>query len=70
MTYDELMAGADALNAYYWAVENCGIDRCNVTMVTAETVVESYERLMSDRAEKAGCYGEWYERRSRGLEEA
>lgn len=69
MRYDELMAGADALNVYYRALYENGIDRMNVTMVAAEEVVESYERLLSDYAEMAGCYSEWEERRARGLED-
>ena len=70
MTYDELIAGADVLNAYYHAIEVNGIDRYDVTMVAAEEVVDSYECLLSDSAEKMGCYTEWNERRSEGLEEA
>lgn len=70
MTYEELMAGADALNAYYRAVEVIGIDRYDVTMVEAESVIDCYECLLSDYAEKAGCYTEWDERRTEGLEEA
>ena len=70
MTYDELMAGADALNAYYRAVEVNGIDRYDVTMVEADRAIDSYECLLSDYAEKLGCYTEWTERRIDGLEEA
>lgn len=70
MTYEELMAGADALNAYYRAVEANGIDRYDVTAVEAERVIDSYEQMLSDYAEMAGCYTEWNERRTSGLEEA
>lgn len=69
MRHDELMAGADVLNAYYKAVEVNGIDRNDVTMVEAERVIDSYEQLLSDYAEMAGCYCEWDERRTDGLEE-
>ena len=69
MTYEELMAGADALNAYYRAVDANGIDRMDITMVEAESVIDGYEQLLSDYAEKAGCYTEWDERRTDGLEE-
>lgn len=70
MRHEELMAGADVLNAYYKAVAVNGIDRYDITMVEAERVIDSYEQLLSDRAEMAGCYEEWYERRSEGLEKA
>lgn len=70
MRHEELMTGADVLNAYYKAVEVNGIDRNDVTMVEAERVIDSYEQLLSDCAEMAGCYTEWDERRMRGLEEA
>lgn len=66
----ELIAGADVLNAYYRAVEENGIDRMDATCAAAEEAIDSYETLLSDRAEKAGCYDEWYRYRSRGLEEA
>ena len=68
MRRDELMAGADALNAYYRAVMENGINRMNPTMAAAEEVAGSYEQLLADYAESAGCYTEWYERRSMGLE--
>lgn len=60
MTHDELMAGADALNAYYR----------NPSHESMAEVIDSYERLLSDYAEMAGCYTEWEERRIAGLEEA
>lgn len=60
MTHDELMAGADALNAYY----------CNPTHESMSDVIESYERLLSSYAEMTGCYEEWDARRTEGLEEA
>lgn len=63
MRRDELMAGADALNAYYRAVYENGINRMNPTMAAAEEVVGSYEALLGDYAEMAGCYTEWDERR-------
>jgi len=69
MTYEELMAGADALNAYYRAIKENGIDRMNPTMVAAEEAIDSYESLLGDYAEMAGCYTEWDERRTAGLEE-
>lgn len=68
MRHEELMAGADVLNAYYKAVEVNGIDRNDITMVEAERVIDSYECLLSDYAEMAGCYEQWSERRNRGLE--
>jgi len=69
MRYGELMAGADALNAYYRAIKENGIDRMNPTMVAAEEAIDSYESLLGDYAEMAGCYTEWDERRTAGLEE-
>ena len=69
MRYDELMAGADALNAYYKAVRENGINRMNPTMAAAEELAGSYEQLLGDYAEMAGCYTEWEERRTRGLED-
>ena len=69
MRYEELMEGADALNAYYKAVNVNGINRCDITMVEAENVIDCYEALLSDYAEMSGCYTEWDERRTRGLEE-
>ena len=70
MTYEEMMAGADVLNAYYKAVEVNGIDRYDVTAVEAKRVIDSYEQLLSDYAEMAGRYTEGDERRMRGLEGA
>ena len=70
MTYEELMAGADALNDYYRAVYECGINRMHPVMAAAENLAGSYETLLGDYAEMAGCYTEWDERRTRGLEEA
>ena len=69
MRYGELMAGADALNAYYRAIKENGIDRMNPTMVAAEEAIDSYVQLLSEYAEIAGCYTEWDERRTAGLEE-
>ena len=69
MTYDELMAGADVLNAYYRAVAESGINRMNATMVAAEEAIDSYEELLSKYAGELGCYAEWYDRRSEGLED-
>ena len=70
MKYDELMTGADALNAYYKAVQEYGINRMNPTMAAAEELAGSYEHLMADYAEMAGCYCEWDARRTEGLGEA
>ena len=58
MTYEELMAGADALNAYYR----------NPSHESMAEVIDSYEQLLSNYAEMADCYTEWEERRSDGLE--
>lgn len=58
MKYDELMAGAEALNAYYR----------NPSYESMVEVIDGYERLLSDYAEMAGCYAEWEERRTEGLE--
>ena len=70
MTYEEIMAGAEVLNAYYKTINLNGINRYNITEVAAEEVVDSYECLLSDYAEKAGCYEQWAEIRYEGLEEA
>lgn len=69
MKYNELMTGAEVLNAYYKAIKANGINRYDVTQVAAEQAIDSYERLLSDYAEAAGCYSEWDERRRNGLEE-
>ena len=68
MTYEELMAGADALNAYYRA----DIDLYGISLVDASivgNVIYSYKKLLSDYAEQAGCYSEWEARVYDGLEE-
>lgn len=70
MTHEELMAGADVLNNYYKLADKD--EMYEMSLVTARAisnVVESYEQLLSDYAEMAGCYTEWDERRTSGMRE-
>lgn len=70
MTYEEMMAGADALNAYYRAdIEDDLYETSLAAASVVYNVVHSYKQLLSDYAEQAGCYCEWEARVYDGLEE-